>query len=152
VRRAYLTCAVWAERKCSGNSWDWLRFIIWFHSYQLDDFYSPPEPKGAILKGSFWSPRRLFLNLTTFAVIPLVPILYGAIYRARRAQAITALGRLHHSVHLQILLFRDQRQGASEAQGEQFNFDHDTLHRLADGGEVDKWTSQERPVPSWPAA
>jgi hypothetical protein len=81
------------------------------------------------LKGSIWSPHRLFTILTTLSFIVLVPVLYGAIYRARRAHALTALGRLHH---ICIVLCRDQRDGASQAQGKQFNFDHDKLHRLAD--------------------
>ena len=40
------------------------------------------------------------MNLTNGAFAMLVPFLYFAIYRARQAQAITALGRLHHSTHL----------------------------------------------------
>jgi hypothetical protein len=74
--------------------------LNWFYSFQLDDFYSPPGPKGMFLKGSIWSPHRLFTILTTLSFTVLVPVLYGAIYRARRAQALTALGRLHHSAHL----------------------------------------------------
>ena len=59
-----------------------------------------PGPKGLLHKGPIWSPHRLFTILTGGAFILLVPVLYGAIYRARRAHALTALGRLHHSAHL----------------------------------------------------
>ena len=53
-----------------------------------------------VLKGAIWSPPRLYMNLTGGAFVLLVPVLYGAIYRALRAHALTAVGRLRLSAHL----------------------------------------------------
>jgi hypothetical protein len=74
--------------------------LNWFYSFQLDDFYSPPGPEGLLLKGAIWSPHRLFIHLTGGAFVLVVPVLYGAIYRALRAHALTAQGRLRLSAHL----------------------------------------------------
>jgi hypothetical protein len=110
--------------------------LVWFHSFQLDDFYSPPEPRGLFLKGPIWSPHRLCLNLTSLAFMLLVPVLYGAIYWARRAQALTALGRLH----ITSVLSRAGISDTERARRKESNSISTTIHFIAWLIEV-RWTS-----------
>ena len=68
------------------------------------------------LKGPFWSPPRLYLNFVLFAFAILVPLLYGALFRFRRAHAVTVLGRfnpgfIYHVLTQALVTWRGKREG-----------------------------------------
>ena len=66
---------------------------IWstFFRYNLEDFYSsPPSTSGMELRLPIWAPARVLVNLTTWAFIFLVPILYWRIFKFRNTQVNVA--------------------------------------------------------------
>ena len=62
--------------------------------YNLDNFLASPEPHGVGLKGPIWSPIRLFNNIFLISFVFLVPFLYAAIFRFRRKNAVTGIGKV----------------------------------------------------------
>ena len=46
--------------------------------------------------GPIWIPARLFINLANWAFVFAVPVLYGAIYKFRKAHAVTTIGGKSH--------------------------------------------------------
>ena len=81
----------WVRKKLSGN----LRPTALFQSesrFNLENFFSPLGPRGVEFSGPIWSPARLFINLANWSFVFAVPILYGAIYKFRRAHAVTTIG------------------------------------------------------------
>ena len=55
--------------------------------YNLTNFFGPLGPRGIEFLGPLWSPARLFINLTVWSFVFVVPLLYWAIFRFRRAAA-----------------------------------------------------------------
>ena len=79
----------WAGRRLSGD----LSAI--FHSesrLNLENFFAPLGPRGVEFSGPIWSPARLFVNLANWSFVAAVPLLYGAIYKFRKAHAGTTIG------------------------------------------------------------
>ena len=62
--------------------------------YNLDNFLGAPQPYGLGLKGPIWSPTRLFNNILMISFVFLVPSLYAAIFRFRRKNAVTGIGKI----------------------------------------------------------
>ena len=60
----------------------------------LENFFDPQGPGGVEFSGPFWNPARLFINLVNWAFVFAVPVLYGAIYKFRRAHAVTTIGTI----------------------------------------------------------
>ena len=80
----------WAGRRLSGD----LTSAI-FHSesrLNLENFFAPLGPRGVEFSGPIWSPARLFVNLANWSFVAAVPLLYGAIYKFRKAHAGTTIG------------------------------------------------------------
>ena len=81
----------WVRKKLSGN----LGPLSPFQSesrFNLENFFSPLGPGGVEFSGPIWSPARLFINLANWSFVFAVPILYGAIYKFRKAHAVTTIG------------------------------------------------------------
>ena len=55
--------------------------------YNLTNFFGPLGPRGIEFLGPLWSPARLFINVTVWSFVFVVPLLYWAIFRFRRAAA-----------------------------------------------------------------
>ena len=49
----------------------------------MEDFYSAPD-LGMELRGSLTSPKRLFFNVSVWAFVVLVPLLYARIFWFRK--------------------------------------------------------------------
>ena len=62
----------------------------------MDNFFSPLGPRGVEFSGPFWNPARFFINLANWAFVFAVPILYAAIYKFRKAHAVTTIGGINH--------------------------------------------------------
>ena len=60
--------------------------------FNVDNFYAPLSPRGIEFTGPPWSPARIFINLANWSFVFVVPLLYLAIYKFRKAQAVTNLG------------------------------------------------------------
>ena len=61
--------------------------------FNTDNFYAPLSPRGIEFTGPPWSPARIFINLANWSFVFVVPLLYLAIYKFRKAQEVTNLGR-----------------------------------------------------------
>ena len=61
-----------------------------YFRYNLEDFYPPPPTIGMELRQPIWAPARVLVNLTVWAFIFLVPILYWRIFKFRNTQVATA--------------------------------------------------------------
>ena len=88
----YLFCIVWDKRKLSGNHFHVDHFNSIQSRFNLENFFADLGPRGVEFSGPIWMPARLFINLTNWAFAFLVPFLYGAIYKFRKANAVTTLG------------------------------------------------------------
>ena len=86
----------WVRRKLSG--FPILLFFHWESRNNLENFFSPLEPGGVEFSGPIWIPARLFINLVNWAFVFGVPILYGAIYKFRKAHAVTTIGAIDSSL------------------------------------------------------
>ena len=60
--------------------------------FNLADFFAPRRPRGVEFSGPLWSPARLFINLANWSFVFVVPILYAAIYKFRKAHAVSNIG------------------------------------------------------------
>ena len=58
----------------------------------LENFFEPSGPRGVEFSGPIWNPARLFINLVNWAFVFVVPLLYGAIYKFRKAHAVSTTG------------------------------------------------------------
>ena len=88
----YLFCVVWDKRRPSGNRFHVDHFNFIQSRFNLENFFADLGPRGVEFSGPIWMPARLFINLTNWAFAFLVPFLYGAIYKFRKAHAVTSLG------------------------------------------------------------
>ena len=68
--------------------------------FNLTDFFAPLGPRGVEFSGPIWSPARLFINLANWSFVFVVPILYAAIYKFRKAHTVANIG-----VNLSVMLF-----------------------------------------------
>ena len=106
------SCVAWVGRKVSGEDEDTFKILnpvsTWnitskyfqpdtshYNSFNLGNFFSPLPPRGVEFSGPIWSPARLFINLANWSFIVAVPSLYGAIYKFRKAHAVTTIGRFN---------------------------------------------------------
>ena len=64
--------------------------FFFFCRYNVADFYPPPPTSGMELRQPIWAPARVLINLTVWAFIFLVPILYWRIFKFRNTQVATA--------------------------------------------------------------
>ena len=60
--------------------------------FNLVDFFAPLGPRGVEFSGPIWSPARLFINLANWSFVFVVPVLYVAIYKFRKANAVANIG------------------------------------------------------------
>ena len=60
----------------------------------LEDFLAPTEDGGLEFTGPLWNPARILMNFVNSAFALVVPIIYGLIFKFRRAHAVTSLGSI----------------------------------------------------------
>ena len=94
----YLFCVVWDKRRPSSNHFHVDHFNSIQSRFNLENFFVDLGPRGVEFSGPIWMPARLFINLTNWAFAFLVPFLYGAIYKFRKAHAVTTLGTLRLTI------------------------------------------------------
>ena len=69
-------------------------FNFFFFRYNLENFYSPPlSTSGMELRQPIWAPARVLTNLTTWAFIFLVPLLYRTIFKFRNIHNLNMKGK-----------------------------------------------------------
>ena len=88
----YLFSVVWDKRRLLGNHFHVDHINIIQSRFNVENFFADLGPRGVEFSGPIWMPARLFINLTNWAFAFLVPFLYGAIYKFRKANAVTTLG------------------------------------------------------------
>jgi len=63
-----------------------------FRFSNLEDFLVPALSSGSELSGPFYSPIRLFINICQWSFLLVVPLLYGVIFKFRKAHDETIIG------------------------------------------------------------